>query len=122
MGEGAHVAGALHVVLSPQRVHAHAKAADIACRHRQIGHGHHHSRALRVLGDTEAVVNRAVAGGGEGPGRGAHHPRIHASDLGERLGAVFGQADEIQPGFKRRLVTALIDKVVVHEAFGGHHM
>ena len=75
-----------------------------------------------MLGDTEAVVNRAIAGGGEGPGRGAHHPRIHASDLGERLGAVFGQADEIQPGFKRRLVTALIDKVVVHEAFGGHHV
>ena len=122
MGEGAHVTRTLNVVLTSQRVHAHTQAADIACRHRQIGHGHDHSRALRVLSHTEAIVNRTVAGGGESPRRAAHRLGIHAGDLGECLGAVFGQADEVEPGSKGRLITALVDKVVVHEAFGGHHM
>ena len=36
--EGAHVAGALHVVLAAQRVDADAVAADVAGRHRQVGH------------------------------------------------------------------------------------
>jgi len=30
VGEGAHVAGALHIVLAPQRIHADAFAADVA--------------------------------------------------------------------------------------------
>ena len=57
-----------------------------------------------MLGDTEAVVNRAVAGSREGPGRGAHHPGIHAGDLGERLGAVLGQADESSQALKEVLL------------------
>ena len=60
--ERAHVAGALHVVLSAQRIHAHALAADVAGRHREVRDAHDHGRALAVLGDAEAVVNRAVAG------------------------------------------------------------
>ena len=57
-----HVARALHVVLSAQRVDADAFAAEIAGGHRQVGDGHHHRRALAVLGDAEPVVDRAVAG------------------------------------------------------------
>ena len=44
--ERAHVAGALHVVLAAQRVHADALAADIAGRHGEIGDRHHGGRAL----------------------------------------------------------------------------
>ena len=122
MGERAHVAGALHVVLTTERVHAHPETADIACGHREVGHGHHHSRPLGVLGDTEAVVNRAVTRGGVGPCRSAKRLSVHAGDFGERFRAVLGQADKIEPGLKRSLVAALIDKVVVHEPFGGHHV
>ena len=39
--EAAHVAGPLHVVLPPQRVHPHPRPADIAGGHGQIGNGHH---------------------------------------------------------------------------------
>ena len=60
--EGPHVAGALHVVLPAQRVHADALAADVAGDHGQVGHAHHHRRALGVLGDAEAVVDRGVVG------------------------------------------------------------
>ena len=122
MGERTHVTRALHVVLAAERVHPHAKAANVARRHRQIGHGHHHGRTLGVFGHTQAVINRTVARGGVGPRRSAQHLSVDAGDFGECLGAVLGQADEIEPGFERGLVAALINKVVVHEPFGGHHM
>ena len=68
--ERAHVAGALDVVLAAQRVHADARPADVAGRHGEVGDRHHRGRALAVLGDAEAVVDRAVAAGGVEP-RGA---------------------------------------------------
>ena len=70
--ERAHVARALHVVLTAQRVHADALAADIAGRHREIGHRHHRRRALRMFGDAEPVVDRAIAALGVEPRGGAH--------------------------------------------------
>ena len=69
--EGAHVAGALDVVLAAQRVHADAGAADIAGRHGEVGDRHDGGRALAVLGDAEAVIDRAVAAGGIEPRRAA---------------------------------------------------
>ncbi len=59
--EAAHVAGALHVVLATQRVHAHALAADVADGHGQVGDAHDHGRALAVLGDAQAVVDGRIA-------------------------------------------------------------
>ena len=64
VGERAHVARALHVVLAPQRVDAYAITADVARRHCQVRHAHDHRRALAVLGNAEAVVDRGVAAGG----------------------------------------------------------
>ena len=69
--ERAHVAGALHVVLAAQRVDADAVAADVAGGHGEVGHAHDHRRALAVLGDAEAVVDRRVGPGGVQPGGGA---------------------------------------------------
>ena len=64
MRERAHVAGALHVVLAAQRIHAHAFAAEVAGGHGEVGDAHHHGAALAVLGDAEAVVDGAIAAGG----------------------------------------------------------
>ena len=69
--ERAHVAGALHVVLAAQRVHADADAADIAGGHGEVRHAHDHGGALAVLGDAQAIVEGRVAAGGVEPGRGA---------------------------------------------------
>ena len=44
--ERAHVAGALHIVLAAQRVHADAATAEIAGRHGEIGDAHDRRRAL----------------------------------------------------------------------------
>ena len=59
--ERTHVARALDVVLAAQWVDADAGAADVSGGHGEVGHGHHHRRALAVLGDAEPVVNGAVA-------------------------------------------------------------
>ena len=75
MRERAHVAGALHVVLSAQRVHADAGPADVAGRHGEVGDRHDGGRALAVLGDAEAVIDRAVAAGRVEPRRTADRLR-----------------------------------------------
>ena len=72
VGERAHVARALHVVLAAQRVDADAFVADVAGGHREVGHAHDHGRALAVLGDAEAVVDRGVATRRVQPRGGAH--------------------------------------------------
>jgi hypothetical protein len=60
----AHVSGALHVVLSAQRVHADAGTSDVAGHHGEIGDEHDRLRALLVLGDAEAVEgHRSLAAG-----------------------------------------------------------
>ena len=95
--ERPHVAGALHVVLPAQRVHADALAADVAGDHGQVGHAHHHRRALAVLGDAEAVVDRArsapVRRGGRRPARSAAGTPVSCS---HRLGQLLGSRDELE--------------------------
>ena len=61
--ERAHVARALDVVLAAQRIYADAFAADVSGRHGEIGDRHHRRRALAVLGDAKAVVDRRIAAG-----------------------------------------------------------
>src|SRR5207237_6097139 len=80
MGEGAHVARALHVVLPAQRVHADAFATQVAGGHGEVGDAHDRGRALAVLGDAEAIVDGAVASGGVQARRAAHTLRSHARD------------------------------------------
>ena len=100
--ERAHVARALHVVLTAQRVDADAVAADVAGDHRQVGHAHDHGRALAVLGDAEAVVDGRVRPGRVQPGRRA---QVGRRDAGDRLGglrAVLRAADELRPARRSR--------------------
>ena len=120
VGEGAHVARALHVVLPAERVDADALAADVAGDHGQVGHAHHHRRALGVLGDAEAVVDRGVAGGAEEPGRGAQLVGVDAGRLGHRLGGVgrVGDEGEVLVG----VLAALAHELLVVQPLGDDHV
>src|SRR5204863_10044812 len=62
--EAAHVAAALHIVLSTQRIYADTAAADIAGGHGKIGDRHDSRAALAVLRHAEAIVDRTVPAGG----------------------------------------------------------
>ena len=73
----AHVAGALHVVLAAQRVHAGARHADVAAEHGQVGERLDVVGAGGVLGDPHAIEDAAALGPRKearglrsGPGRG----------------------------------------------------
>ena len=110
---------ALHVVLATQRVHADAGLADVAGRHREVGHAHDHGRALAVLGDAEAVVDGGVAAGGVEARRGraasAAGTPVTAS---HRLGRVALLGDELAPALEGRRVAALGDEGLVDQALG----
>src|ERR1700752_2895866 len=94
--ERPHVAGALHVVLAAQRVHADAVATDIAACHRQVGHAHHHRRTLAVFGHPEAVVDGAIRSLCVQSGGGAHLGGRHARELLHGLWAVLWARDEFR--------------------------
>jgi hypothetical protein len=120
--ERAHVAGALHVVLAAERVHADAGTADIAGRHGEVGDRHHRGRALAVLGDAEAVIDRAIAAAGIEPRRAAQFFRRHAGvDFGG-FGRMGGIGDEAGPVLEFRPVAALADEGLVEQALGDDHM
>ena len=116
--EGAHVAGALDIVLAAQRVHADALAAEIAGRHGEVGDRHHRGRALAVLGDAEAVIDRAVAAGGVEARGAAQVGGRHAGRRLQRLGRVPRVGDELGPVLELVEVAALAHEVLVDQAFG----
>ncbi len=120
--ERAHVAGALDIVLAAERVHADAWPADIAGRHGEVGDRHHRGRALAVLGDAEAVVDRGVAAGGVEPRRVADSLGRDAGDLLDRLRAVPRLGDEGRPLLELVPVAALADEGLVRQAFGDDDM
>ena len=120
--ERAHVAGALHVVLAAQRIHADARPADIAGRHGEIGDRHHRGRALAVLGDAEAVIDRAVAAGGIEPRRAADRFRRHAGNLRHFFRAVARLGNERGPIAELVPVAALAHELFVDQAFGDDDM
>ena len=108
--ERAHVAGALHVVLAAQRVHADAGPADVAGRHGEIGDRHDGGRALAVLGDAETVIDRAVAAGGVEPRRAADRLRRHAGNLRDCLRAVARLGNERRPILELIPIAALANE------------
>ncbi len=118
MRERAHVAGALHVVLAAQRVHADAGTADIAGRHREVGDRNHCGRPLAVLGHAKAVIDRAITAGGEQPRGFAQHLRIDAGHDRGRFRAVLRQRHEGGPLLELAPVAALAHEGFIDEAFG----
>jgi hypothetical protein len=120
--ERAHVAGALHVVLPPQRVHADAGAADIAGGHGEVGNGDHRGRALAVLGDAEPVIDRPVAAGRIEAGGGADRLGRNAGNLGYRFRAVAGLGDERRPVLEFVPVAPLAHEDLVDETLRHDNM
>ncbi len=116
--ERTHVARTLHVVLAPQRVHAHAFAADIARGHREVGDAEHHRAALAVLGHAQSVIDRAVAAGGVEAGGATHQFGGHAGDFGERFGRVLRLRHEVAPFLEWGGLAAFGHIGLVDEAFG----
>ena len=122
MREGAHVAGALHVVLAAQRIHADAVAADIAGGHGEVGHAHHHRRTLAVLGDAEAVVDGGIRRSGIEAGGGAEFGGRHAGELLGGLGRILFSRDEARPRLEIVEVAAFAHECLVHQALGDDDM
>ena len=114
MRERAHVARALDVVLAAQRVHADALAAEIAGRHGEVGDRHDRRGALAVLGDAEAVVDRAVAAGGVEPGGAADRLGRHAGHQARPSpGCSAARETKRRPVLERVAVAAFADEGLV---------
>ena len=122
MRERTHVAGALHVVLAAQRVHADARPADIAGQHGKVGDGHDRGRALAVLGDAEAVIDRAIAALGEQPCRAADLLGRHAGQLFDFFRAVLRLGNEGGPVLELRPVATFADEFFVEQPLGDDDM
>ncbi|MNN33246.1 hypothetical protein D3C81_1469980 [compost metagenome] len=113
MGEGAHVAGALNVVLPPQRVHAHAFAADVAGGHGQVGDAHHRGAALAVFGDAQTVVDRRIATGGIQARSGTDVGSGYTADRAKGFRRVFRAADKLTPDREIATLATGVDKGLV---------
>ncbi len=116
--ERAHVARALHVVLAAQRIDADAFAAEVRGGHREIRDAHDHRRALRMLGDAETVVDRAVAAGRVEPRGSAHVGGRHAGHAFHRFGRIALLGDELAPLRERIAFAARADELLVDEILG----
>ena len=97
VGQGADVAGALHVVLAAQRVHAGPGLAEVAGEHGEVADGEHVVGAVRVLGDAHGVDDGGALGRGEQARRLAQLLRGHAGDLLDQLRRVRAPAPRAAP-------------------------
>ena len=122
MGKGAHVAGALHIVLAAHGIDANALATDVPGEHCQIGNAHHRGRALAVLGDTQPVVDGGIAAGGVHTRRLTQQLRRHTGRFLQRLGGLARSADKRQPLGKLDGVAARLDKCRVMQFFRHDHV
>ena len=113
LGDGAHVAAALHVVLAAQRVQPRAVAADVAGQQGQVDQRENVVDGVVVLGDAERPADHGAVGAGIGVGgladRLGRHAGLALAPLqrplldagGVRLVAFGGAIDElavVQPG------------------------
>ena len=121
--ERAHVAGALHVVLAAQRIHADALAADVAGRHGEVRDAHDHGRALAVLGHAETVVDRAVAARWR---RGARRraPRLAGTPVIASIasGEFALERDEVAPLLEGVDLAARAHEVLLDQSLGHDHV
>ena len=116
--ERPHVAGTLDVVLSAQGIDAHTGPPDISRGHRQVGHRHHHGRALGMLGDPEAVVDRRIGCERVSPRRRTNLIRRYARGLLQCFGTVLGQPNEVFPRAEGLRVASLFDKRSIDQTVG----
>ncbi len=120
--ERAHVAGALHVVLATQRIDAHAFTTEVARDHREVGDAHDHRRALTVLGHSEAIVDRAIAGTGIQARGLSHEICRYTGDCFSGLGRIPRIRHESLPARERVGLAALGDIVLAAQPFRHDHV
>ena len=90
--------------------------------HGEVGDRHDRGRALAVLGDAEAVIDRAVAAGGKQPRGAADQLGGHAGQLLDLFRAVARLGDERGPVLELRPVAALADEFLVEQPLGDDDM
>ena len=112
-GHGAHVAGALDVVLSTQRVEAGAFAPDVAGEKSEMDERQGAGRAVRQLRDTHAPVDGAVFGVGVQAGGFAD---VIGRDAGDGFGILGGELFEALDELVEAL-GAVLDELVVDQPF-----
>ena len=117
-----HVTRPLHIVLAAQRIDADTAPPNIPSRHRQIGDPHHRGRALAVLSNPQAIVNRTVGSTGIEPSRSANQFGGNAGHFGHRLRTVFRTQNEFSPRLKGGLFTTGPDKLFVDQPLADHRM
>ena len=122
MREGAHVAGALDIVLAAQGIDADALAAEVSGRHREIGDGEHRGRTLAVFGDAEPIVDRRIAARGIEPRGLADGIGWNAGDLCDLFRAIAGFRHELRPILEFRRVAAFAHESLIDETFGDDDM
>ena len=116
--EAAHVAGALHVVLAAQGVHADAGPADIAGRHGKVGDRHDRRRTLRMLGHAKAVIDGSVPTSREQPRGCAQIGSRNTGDFFKKFGAVAFFRDEACPFLESVGLATLTHELLVDQTFG----
>ena len=122
MREGAHIARALHIVLTTERINAHAIAADIAGRHRKVCHRHHGGGALAMLGYAQAVIDCGIAALGEEASGFANFISRHAGEGFHGFWRVALFSHKTRPDLKVLQIAPLAHKGFVHKAFGDNDM
>ncbi|MNZ66795.1 hypothetical protein D3C78_850260 [compost metagenome] len=114
VGQTAHVAGALHVVLPAQRVDAGAGTADLAAHQGQVGNRHHVVGAALELGDAHAVGDEGGPGVTHRIGQplqlGHRHAGLRAAQLRRQAGHMLAQDVDV--------LAALVEKRPVFPAIG----
>ena len=85
IGQRAHVAAALHVVLPAQRIDAAAPPADVPGEQREVDERQDVVDGVVMLGDAQRPAQHRARRRRVGVGHLADHPRRHAGDL---LGAL----------------------------------
>src|ERR1035438_9729611 len=79
VGDRAHVAAALDVVLSAQRIHATAVAPHVSSEQCKVDEGNHVVHGIVMFGDTQSPADLRARSAGEGMSRLADGFSRHAS-------------------------------------------
>ena len=122
MRKRTHVTGSLHVVLPAQRVHANPGTPNISGQHREVGDADHRGRALRMFGDAQAIVDRAIAAFRVKTRCGTH---VVCLDSGQELHgfrAVIGRRNELGVVLEFVPITAGADEFFIKQTFGHNHV
>ena len=120
--KAAHVASALDVILPAQRIHADTAPPDVAGCHCEVSDCHNSRAALRMLGNAQTVIDRAVAAVCIKPRRFAQFVSIDQRDRLQIFGAVARMRNKFGPMAIFVPVAAFADKRFVCQALSHDHM